>query len=128
MDLRYPAEGPALGPLGPGTRLPDVPLPAGGRTHDLLRDGQHALLVLGDRTPFAGRDLPVHAHLDARTARALGARRPGAVLVRPDGVVAAAAALTDRAALRRLEQLLPARRDTSQTTTPPPSVAHEEKA
>ncbi|WP_329567302.1 FAD-dependent monooxygenase [Streptomyces sp. NBC_01361] len=128
MDLRYPAEGPALGPLGPGTRLPDVPLPAGGRTHDLLREGQHALLVLGGRTPFAGRDLPVRAHLDSRTARALGARRPGAVLVRPDGVVAAAAALTDRAALHRLEQLLPTRRDTSKTTTPPPSVAHEEKA
>lgn len=129
MDLRYPAEGPALGPLGPGTRLPDIPLPSGGRTHDLLRDGRHALLVLAGRTPFAERDLPVCAHLDARTARALGARRPGAVLVRPDGVVAAAAALADPAALRRLEELLPARQGDAGTATPaPPSVAHEENA
>lgn len=51
MDLRYPAEGPSLGQLGPGTRLPDVSLPTGGRTHDLLRDGRHALLALAGPTP-----------------------------------------------------------------------------
>lgn len=51
MDLRYPAEGPSLGQLGPGTRLPDVSLPSGGRTHDLLRDGRHALLALAGPTP-----------------------------------------------------------------------------
>ncbi|WP_051745390.1 FAD-dependent monooxygenase [Streptomyces yerevanensis] len=128
MDLRYPAEGPALGSLGPGTRLPDIPLPSGGRTHDLLRDGRHALLVLAGRTPFPGRNVPACAHLDARTARALGARRPGAVLVRPDGVVAAAAALTDPAALRRLEQLLPAGHGCTGTGHHAPApVSHEEK-
>lgn len=129
MDLRYPAEGPSLGQLGPGTRLPDVSLPTGGRTHDLLRDGRHALLALAGPTPFPERDTPACAHLDARTARALGARRPGVVLVRPDGVVAAAAALTDPGALRRLEQLLPAAHgDTGPTSTPAPPVANEEKA
>lgn len=138
LDLRYPAEGPALGPLGPGTRLPDVPLPSGGRTHDLLREGRHALLVLAGRSPFTGRSVPACTHLDAPTARALGARRPGAVLVRPDGVIAAAAALTDHHALHHLERLLPAPADdttaepgspaqtSTPTTTPPPP--HEEKA
>lgn len=136
MDLRYPAEGPSLGALGPGTRLPDVPLPSGGRTHDLLRDGRHALLVLAGRSPFTGRAVPPCTHLDAPTARALGSRRPGAVLVRPDGVVAAAAALTDDRALRRLERLLPAAATadapapatTPEPTTPPPPPHHEEKA
>ncbi|WP_052848005.1 FAD-dependent monooxygenase [Streptomyces avicenniae] len=108
LDLRYPAQGAAQGPLAPGRRLPDIGLPTGARTHDLLRHGSHVLLATGHLNPLEPRPDLVYAPLDSRSTRALGARRPSAVLVRPDGVIAGAAPLSDRRAVLGLGRLLPA--------------------
>ncbi|MEU6172006.1 FAD-dependent monooxygenase [Streptantibioticus parmotrematis] len=91
----------------PGTRLPHVPLPgrhASASTLDLVRDGRHLLLVgpdAEDWTRAAHRLDPRGAFLDAaplprptgpgtrtRPTEACGIGDHGALLVRPDHVVA----------------------------------------
>ncbi|TDC77877.1 FAD-dependent monooxygenase [Streptomyces hainanensis] len=123
LDLRYPAQGATRGALAAGRRLPDVGLPTGARTHDLLRDGNHLLLAPADRSPLARRPDLTYAPLDGGSTRALGARRPRAVLVRPDGVIAGTARLSDRRALRRLERLLPVEQRKPGTTEQKPEAA-----
>lgn len=102
LTLRYPSEDGALS----GTRLPDVRLPTGGWLHDRLRDGRHLLLVLPDRTGpraarwaerYRDRDTTVLVTTSAVVRKTLGLRRSSAVLVRPDGVIAASGKLSDAA-------------------------------
>lgn len=117
FGLAYPASGPALGRLAPGRRLPDLALPGptlpdstppgGAWLHDHLRAGEHLLLVAGtDPRPWR-RPGAVVVALDEQTRKALGVRVPGAVLVRPDGVVAVAGRLTDPTLTGRIDRALP---------------------
>lgn len=77
LTLAYPADGPALGRLAPGTRLPDIPLPTGGLLHDLLRAGRHLLLVRPDDQDPAG--FPGPDWIDSRHAQVVQPDRPDSV-------------------------------------------------
>ncbi|RKN47022.1 FAD-dependent monooxygenase [Streptomyces hoynatensis] len=133
LDLRLPVQGPARRGLRPGLRIADVPLGDGRRLHDLLAPGGHLLLAFGPHSGpgTAALDLPSPAdpsllhvvrvgrgpagHGAAGTAlddpggrlrRALGARQGTVCLVRPDTVIAAAAALGDPAGVRAVNAAL----------------------
>lgn len=82
LALSYPA---AASGRWAGRRVPDRPLAAGGRVHELLRDGRFALLHRGPAPDGAAAwaDRAVVAEVAA------GDRSwPSLVLVRPDGYVA----------------------------------------
>jgi 2-polyprenyl-6-methoxyphenol hydroxylase-like FAD-dependent oxidoreductase len=119
LDLVLPAEGPAAGRLRPGARIADVPVTDQGTTvHRLLEDGGHLLLAVGRGGAAALEQLGLPADLEPETLRvariaqdraaALGAPRQALCLVRPDGVVAAAAAVSDREGINALRARLAA--------------------
>ncbi|MER6081407.1 FAD-dependent monooxygenase [Streptomyces sp. NPDC001833] len=116
LDLVLPVQGPAAGRLRSGSRLPDVPVTGRGQyLYDLLGDG-HLLLAAGDEGAGALPGLGLPADVDpevlrivtvpAHGAQSLGVPRRALCLVRPDGVVAAAAAPSDRAAVEALRARL----------------------
>jgi 2-polyprenyl-6-methoxyphenol hydroxylase-like FAD-dependent oxidoreductase len=126
LDLDYPTPNVGLGRVAPGRRLPDLEVAPGVRAHDLLRDGGTVALLCSDRSQQPGPDLvaacrdvrariiPVRSGSRWTVRRPLGLRRPALLLVRPDGVVAAAGTLRDRALSGRIRAALPgpgARRD-----------------
>jgi len=115
LDLVLPVQGPATGRLRPGSRIPDVsPAGRGQHLYDLLGGG-HVLLAVGDgATALAGLGLPDDVDPDvlrivtvpSHGASALGAPRHALCLVRPDGVVAAAATPSERAGVEALRSRL----------------------
>ncbi|GAB1643585.1 FAD-dependent monooxygenase [Krasilnikovia sp. MM14-A1259] len=112
LSLAYPASGGGLGRLVPGTRVPDVRLPIGGRLHDLLSTGGRTLLLTEDAEhrfdrAWAARHGVHVVPVDRALARVLGLRGRGAVLVRPDAVVAVAGRFTDSTLVSRIERALP---------------------
>ena len=127
LDLVLPAEGPAAGSLRPGARIPDVPLDdQGNYLYDLLRDGGHLLLVAGSAAATVLEELGLPQDAEPGTLRvvpvppertsALGAPRQALCLVRPDGIIAAAAVPTDREAVSALRSRL------GQLTAPVPAA------
>lgn len=117
LDLVLPAEGTAAGRLRPGARVPDVPLAGSGRhLYELLSGGGHVLLAVGSEGAAAldGLGLPADADFSAlrvvrvpsHGASPLGGPRQALCLVRPDGVIAAAAAPSARADVEALRSRL----------------------
>jgi 2-polyprenyl-6-methoxyphenol hydroxylase-like FAD-dependent oxidoreductase len=115
LDLVLPAEGPAAGRLRPGARIPDAPLTGQGRHLYELLNGGHVLLTIGGDGTAALDDLGLPAAdpqvlrvvtVPSQAASALGSPRQALCLVRPDGVVAAAAAPADRAGVEALRARL----------------------
>lgn len=138
LNLRYPSTVRGRGRLAPGVRFPDIRVPDGRWTHDLLNGGSHLLLAAGQRIHGTDTKNWIEKHLarhqtdaappdsssrhaavsalnvlwtdgDAGSAivRELGTRRAVTVLVRPDGVIAAAGLLDDPKTRNQIDQLVP---------------------
>ncbi|WP_225846213.1 FAD-dependent monooxygenase [Streptomyces sp. HPF1205] len=128
-----PAAGPSARGLRPGLRIPDVPLDRDRHLHDLFRAGHHVLLVSGPdpRAELAALDLGeglsrletvliatgparpdtsggVVDDITGHLRKALGAPPRALVLIRPDGIIAAAAEPADAVAASRLRSRLAA--------------------
>jgi 2-polyprenyl-6-methoxyphenol hydroxylase-like FAD-dependent oxidoreductase len=107
LDAQYrpdPATGahPLVGRLAPSLRLHAARGPV--RVADLLRGGRPVLVDLSD-PPVAAAAAGWHDRVDVVTAREEGDRTVGALLIRPDGYVAWAAAPDDDTA--QVETSLP---------------------
>ncbi len=80
----------------PGTRLPHRFLPDGRSTLDLI-DADFTLLTGPDSTSWQRGELPIRTHvLDESWCATVGIERTGALLVRPDQIVAWRAATAPR--------------------------------
>ncbi|MFD4533009.1 FAD-dependent monooxygenase [Kitasatospora sp. NPDC058397] len=140
LSNSYPSDGPGIGSLRAGMRLPDVRF-EGGWLRDLLSPDDLLLLVLpADRrdpgrlasarrlvsrvqdhaasSPVGIRQVVLSRRAGATDPAdstgaahsALGAREPSVILVRPDGIIALACRFDDPRIARRIRELAPARR------------------